>query len=97
VISECHDVAERDRLMTTRRRFSSELKAKLAIEALKGQKTINEIASARRPPKPGGCVEEASVGRCCGAFRGQASQRGRVRRRSDGSAVPADRPVEGRA
>jgi len=46
VISECHDVAERDRLMTTRRRFSSELKAKLAIGALKGQQTINEIASA---------------------------------------------------
>jgi putative transposase len=32
--------------MPTRRRFSAEFKAKVAIEALKGQQTVNEIASA---------------------------------------------------
>lgn len=30
---------------TTRRRHSSEFKAKVALEALKGQKTLNELAS----------------------------------------------------
>jgi len=31
--------------MASRRSFSAELKAKLAVEAVKGQRTINEIAS----------------------------------------------------
>jgi len=31
--------------MTQRRQYSGELKAKVVIEALKGQRTVNEIAS----------------------------------------------------
>ena len=32
--------------MTTRRRFTAEFKAKVALEALRGDKAIQEIASA---------------------------------------------------
>jgi transposase-like protein len=37
-------MAERNHKMPSRRRFSAEFKAKLAVEALKGQQTINELA-----------------------------------------------------
>jgi len=32
--------------MRTRKRYSGEFKAKIALEAIRGQKTVNEIASA---------------------------------------------------
>lgn len=32
-------------MSTQRRRFSAEFKAKVAVEAIKGQRTVNEIAS----------------------------------------------------
>ena len=34
--------------MTTRRRFSADFKAKVALEALRGDKTIQEIASKHK-------------------------------------------------
>ena len=34
--------------MTTRRRFTSDFKAKVALEALRGDKTIQEIASRHK-------------------------------------------------
>ena len=34
--------------MTTRRRFTSEFKAKVALEALRGDKTIQEIAAKHK-------------------------------------------------
>jgi transposase-like protein len=34
--------------MTTRRRFSSDFKANVALEALRGDKTIEEVASNRK-------------------------------------------------
>ncbi len=34
--------------MTTRRRFSSDFKAKVALEALRGDRTIQEIASRHK-------------------------------------------------
>ena len=34
--------------MTTRRRFTGEFKAKVALEALRGDKTIQEIAARHR-------------------------------------------------
>ncbi len=34
--------------MTTRRRFTSDFKAKVALEALRGDKTIQEIAAGHR-------------------------------------------------
>ena len=42
--------------MTTRRRFTGEFKAKVALEALRGDKTIQEIAVRHKvhptPPRP---------------------------------------------
>ena len=35
--------------MSTRRRFTGEFKAKVALEALRGDKTIQEIATPKRP------------------------------------------------
>ena len=37
---------ERIRIMARRRKFGTAFKAKVAIEAIKGEKTLNEIASA---------------------------------------------------
>ena len=34
--------------MTTRRRFTGEFKARVALEALRGDKTVQEIASKRK-------------------------------------------------
>src|ERR1700760_824328 len=41
----CQNMAERNHEMVSRRQFTAEFKAKIALEALKGQQTINEIAS----------------------------------------------------
>ena len=41
--------------MSTRRRFSGDLKAKVALEALRGDKTIQEIA-VRVKQDPGGMI-----------------------------------------
>jgi transposase-like protein len=38
-------MTEKESQMGSRRHFTAEFKAKLALEALKGQQTINEIAS----------------------------------------------------
>ena len=36
--------------MTTRRRFTGEFKARVALEALRGDKTVQEIAARRKVP-----------------------------------------------
>ena len=44
--------------MRTRRRFSAEFKAKVALEAIKGQETVAELATkARTAPDPDCSVE----------------------------------------
>ena len=46
-----------------RKRYSAELKARVALEASKGQKTANEIeARVRGSPNPDRPVEETSAG-----------------------------------
>ena len=37
---------EEDRMSTQRKRYSAEFKARVALEALKGHTTVNELASA---------------------------------------------------
>ena len=49
--------------MTTRRRFTADFKAKVALEALRGDKTIQEIATRHKvAPKPGEYVEAPGRG-----------------------------------
>jgi transposase-like protein len=41
----CQNIPERNKIMTTRRnRYSAEFKAKLALEVIKGDRTLAEIA-----------------------------------------------------
>ena len=50
--------------MTKRRRFSGELKAKVALEALRGDRTLQEIASKHQVhPNPGEHMEAPGDGR----------------------------------
>ena len=49
--------------MTTRRRFTADFKAKVALEALRGDRTIQEIAARQGPPEPGEHVEAPGHGR----------------------------------
>ena len=49
--------------MTTRRRFSGEFKVKVALEALRGAKTIQEIAARHKvPSEPSQHLEAAGSG-----------------------------------
>ena len=47
--------------MTKRRRFTAEFKARVALDALRGDKTIQEIA-ARHKVHPNQCLTSASLG-----------------------------------
>ena len=50
--------------MTTRRRFTAGFKARVALEALRGDKTIQEIASRQQSAsEPGERLESPSGGR----------------------------------
>jgi len=43
----CHNLPAKETIMTTtRNRYSAEFKAKLALELLKGERTVSEIASS---------------------------------------------------
>ncbi len=50
--------------MSKRRRFSGEFKAKVALEALRGDRTLQEIASRHRvhPNRVGACKRQAIEG-----------------------------------
>ncbi len=49
--------------MTTRRRFTGEFKAKVALEALRGDKTVHEIATRHKVhPNTGKRLEAAGGG-----------------------------------
>ena len=54
-----------------RKKYSAEFKAKVALEAIKGQRTINEIASEYgiHPTQAGQWKKEAQEG-LCGIFSG---------------------------
>ena len=49
--------------MTNRRRFTAEFKARVALEALRGDKTIQQIAAAQGASEPGERLEAPGGGR----------------------------------
>jgi transposase len=55
--------------MGKHRKFSAELKAKIAVEALKGQRTVQEIASQLRcPSESSDKLEKAATGFFAGSI-----------------------------
>ena len=47
---------------TTRKRYSAEFKAKVALEAIRGELTISQLGEARRTSDHDQCLEEAGDG-----------------------------------
>jgi transposase-like protein len=81
-----------------RRNFSAEMKARIALEAIKEQKTIQEIASHYGlHPQPGDELEAASDSRSAGTVRGSAVAARHERGSAEGGVVPADWTVAGGA
>jgi transposase-like protein len=66
----CHNADEEDGMGTQRRSHSAEFKAKVALEAIKGERTANEIASQYgvHPVQVGLWKKQASEG-MSGVFR----------------------------
>jgi transposase len=59
-----------------RRTFSREFKTKIALEALKEQLTISQLAQKHNlHPNTGECLEEASKGILTRSFRDRAANR----------------------
>jgi hypothetical protein len=80
-----------------RRSFSAEMKARIALEAIKEQKTIQEIASHYGVSQPGDELEATSDSRSVGTVCGSAVAAGHERGSVKGGAVPADWTVAGGA
>ena len=81
-----------------RRKFNGSFKAKVALAAVKGDRTMGELAGAFGVhPEPDHEVEAAVVGRSAEDFLRGASGRPSPAGGLDRSVVPADRSVEGRA
>ena len=63
--------------MTKRRKFSDQFKAKIALEALRGDRTIQEIAAKRRlHPTQVSTWKKQAVDGLSGVFSGGASPQG---------------------
>ena len=63
--------------MTKRRKFSDQFKAKIALEALRGDRTIQEIAAKHRlHPTQVSTWKKQAVDGLSGVFSGGASQQG---------------------
>ena len=62
--------------MTTRRRFTAEFKAKVAVEAIRGELTVSELARkhAVHPNLIAGWKRQA-IGGMAGVFDGKGSER----------------------
>ena len=78
-----------------RRSFSAEMKSRIALEAIKGQKTIQEIAShyGVHPNQVTNWKRQAVEG--LDGVRGSAIAAGDQRGNGQGGALPADRGDEG--
>jgi transposase len=66
--------------MTTRRRFTAEFKAKVALEAIRGELTVSELARkhAIHPNLVAGWKRQATDG-MAGVFDGKAGERDQAR------------------
>ena len=63
--------------MSKRRRFSGELKAKIALEALRGDRTLQRSPRSTRCTEPGWHVEAPGDGGSGGGFSGGGERRAR--------------------
>ena len=65
--------------MTTRRRFTGDFKARVAIEALRGDKTIQEIASKHKVhPNQVSVWKQQAIAGCLKCFRMARTASGRI-------------------
>src|SRR5215471_18585409 len=83
--------------MGKHRKFSADLKAKIAVEALKGQRTVQEIAAKlQRPSNSSHQLEKATVRFRVGSVLDGTVAIGPARRRIEDGTVCGDRQAEGR-
>ena len=83
-------------MLKGRRKHSPGFKAKVALEAVKGQETLAQLPPVRSPPGPDPGLEESPYRRRCRRLR-QGPGEEVQGRRPDPPVVPGDRPAEGRA
>ena len=82
-----------------RRKHSPAFKAKVALEAVKGEETVPQLAARHQgPPQPDSGLEEGSHRwrrRRLRRLRQRTGAEGQERRRPDRPPVPRDWPAEG--
>ena len=84
-------------MKTQRNRYSAEFKAKLALEVVKGERTLNRDRQ-RRPgsSEPLDAMEEATARKLARCLRRQTGQGKQGARREGSPTLPADRTTQGR-
>ena len=85
-----------------RRKHSPAFKAKVALEAVKGEETVAQLAGRYQvqipgSPEPDSGLEEGPHRWRRRRLRQRSGPEGQERRRADRPPVPADRPIEGGA
>ena len=69
-------------MTTTRKQYSPKFKARVAIEAIRGEKTLSQLGSQFKVhPIQIAQVAEVGAGAAAGTFRGRADAQGRERRK----------------
>ena len=85
-------------MATTRRRFTAEFKARVVVEALRGDRTIQEIGAKHHVhPNPGERLETASTGWSAGTVRGRRQPPAGGSRGDHPRVAREDRRVDGGA